>query len=123
MPINRIHPMAALMDALKCYPLPKKSSVFVEYVLIRGVNDQPAHAHALSRYLAPLQAKLNLIPYNPAPGSEYAPPSDEGFRRFRNLLEGENVFVRKRHGKGQRIMAACGQLGGRSTASMIRSKY
>ena len=118
MPINRIHSMGALKDALKRYPLPKKSSIFVEYVLIRGVNDQPAHARALSCYLAPLQVKLNLIPYNPAPGSEYAPPSDEEFRHFRNLLENENIFVRKRHRKGERIMAACGQLGGRSTASI-----
>ena len=117
MPINRTHPMAALKDALQRYPLPKKSSIFVEYVLIRGVNDQPAHARALSRYLSPLRVKLNLIPYNPAPGSEFAPPSNEEFQYFRSLLEDENIFVRKRHRKGERIMAACGQLGGRSTAS------
>jgi 23S rRNA (adenine2503-C2)-methyltransferase len=117
MPINRTQPMAALKDALLRYPLLKKSSIFVEYVLIRGVNDQPVHARALSQYLNPLRVKLNLIPYNPAPGAEYAPPSDAGFRHFRSLLEEENIFVRKRHEKGERIMAACGQLGGRPLAA------
>lgn len=117
MPINRTHPMAALKEALQRYPLPKKSSIFAEYVLIQGVNDQPAHARALSRYVGPLRVKLNLIPYNPGPGSEYVPPSAEVFQQFRNLLERNNIFVRKRHRKGERIMAACGQLGSRPLAS------
>ena len=115
MPINRTTPMAALKSALLRYPLPKKSSIFVEYILIRGVNDKPEHALSLSRYLCPLRAKLNLIPCNPAPESEYAPPSDDEFEHFRNLLEKENVFVRKRHRKGERILAACGQLGSNYT--------
>ena len=121
MPINRIHPMGALKDALQCYPLAKKSSIFMEYVLIKGVNDQPEHARALSRYLSPLRVKVNLIPYNPAPESVWTPPSAEELRRFRSFLEKENIFVRLRNRKGDRIMAACGQLGGRSSASVCKS--
>jgi 23S rRNA (adenine2503-C2)-methyltransferase len=113
MPINRANPMAALKKSLERYPLAKKSSIFVEYVLIQGVNDQLAHVRALSRYLSPLPVKLNLIAYNPAPGSEWIPPSAETVQQFRNWLEDENIFVRRRHEKGERIMAACGQLGGR----------
>jgi len=116
MPINRTYPMAALKEALLRYPLPKKSSIFAEYILIQGINDQPEHARALSRYLGPLRAKLNLIPCNPAPGSEYAPPSEDDFKCFRNVLEKNNVFVRRRRRKGERIMAACGQLGGNALA-------
>jgi 23S rRNA (adenine2503-C2)-methyltransferase len=112
MPVNRTHPMAALQDALRRYPLTKKSSIFVEYVLIQGINDRPEHARALSAYLSPLRVKLNLIPCNPAPGSRWKPPSAEAFLYFRKILENENIFVRRRHKKGERIMAACGQLGG-----------
>ena len=113
MPINRTNPMAALKESLRRYPLAKKSSIFVEYVLIQGVNDQPEHVQTLSRYLSPLPVKLNLIPYNPAPGSEWISPSTETVQQFRSWLEAENIFVRRRREKGERIMAACGQLGGR----------
>ena len=60
-----------------------------------------------------MPVKLNLIPYNPAPGSELTPPSPETYERFHNLLVAEKIFVRRRGEKGGPIMAACGQLGGR----------
>ena len=116
MPINRTYSMSVLKEALTHYPLGKKTVIFVEYVLIRGINDQPEHARALSAYLSPLKVKVNLIPYNPDPGSRWLPPSDKAFQQFRGLLEIDNVFVRQRHGKGEQIMAACGQLGARSTS-------
>ncbi len=119
MPINRIHPMAALKDALQRYPLARKSAIFVEYVLIQGINDQPEHARTLSRYLSPLPIKLNLIPYNPAPGSGFVSPSAQTLDHFHHYLKQNNIFVRKRHKKGDRIMAACGQLGVQSLASSI----
>ncbi len=113
MPINRTYSMPVLKDALMRYPLGKKTAIFVEYVLIRDINDQPEHARALSAYLSSLKVKVNLIPYNPAPGSRWQPPSAETFQRFRALLENDHVFVRRRREKGEHIMAACGQLGGR----------
>jgi 23S rRNA (adenine2503-C2)-methyltransferase len=114
MPVNRSIPMAALKDALLRYPLAKKSALFVEYVLIQGVNDRREHAAALARYLAPLKVKLNLIPYNPAPGDDFRPPSTDTYERFHAWLLAEKVFVRRRGEKGGRIMAACGQLGGKT---------
>ena len=114
MPINRSIPMAALRDSLLGYPLARKSALFMEYVLIQGINDRQEHARALARYLAPMTVKLNLIPYNPAPGCEWHPPSAEAYQRFHAWLVSENVFVRRRGEKGGRIMAACGQLGGKN---------
>ncbi|MEE4113792.1 MAG: 23S rRNA (adenine(2503)-C(2))-methyltransferase RlmN, partial [Desulfobacteraceae bacterium] len=116
MPVNRSIPMAALQASLLNYPLAKKSALFIEYVLIRGINDRPEHARALARYLAPMTVKLNLIPYNPAPGCEWHPPSADAYERFHAWLVAENVFVRRRGEKGGRIMAACGQLGGNNAA-------
>jgi 23S rRNA (adenine2503-C2)-methyltransferase len=105
--------MAVLKETLRRYPLTGKSSLFMEYVLIQGVNDSPEHARALAAYLSSLKVKLNLIPYNPAPDDALQPPSDEAYERFRARLVAEHVFVRRRGEKGRRIMAACGQLGGR----------
>lgn len=116
MPINRTIPMAALRDTLLGYPLAKKSALFVEYVLIQGVNDRQEHAAALARYLAPMKVKLNLISFNPAPGSGLLPPSVHAYERFHAWLVAEKVFVRRRGERGGRIMAACGQLGGKNSA-------
>jgi 23S rRNA (adenine2503-C2)-methyltransferase len=115
MPINRNAPMAALRESLMKYPLNRKSALFIEYVLIQGVNDSKAHARELARYLAPMKAKLNLIAYNQAPGSDFRPPSVDTFARFHGWLLDLNVFVRRRGERGARIMAACGQLGGEGT--------
>ena len=114
MPINRSIPMAALRAALLRYPLGKKSALFIEYVLFQGVNDQQEHARTLAQYLSPMKVKLNLISYNPATGSGLRPPSAEAYERFHAWLVAENVFVRRRGEKGGRIMAACGQLGGKN---------
>lgn len=120
MPINRFNTMADLKAALLRYPLARKSVFFMEYVLIRGVNDQQAHAIALARFLSPMKVKLNLIAYNPSSDSELTPPSVDAYERFHAWLVAEKVFVRRRGEKGGRIMAACGQLGGKSMASAIR---
>jgi 23S rRNA (adenine2503-C2)-methyltransferase len=114
MPVNRVNPMAALKASLLNYPLRKKAALFVEYVLIAGVNDRQEHARALARYLAPLKVKLNLIAYNPTPESGLQAPSAEKYERFHAWLVDEKIFVRRRGAKGGRIMAACGQLGGRA---------
>ncbi len=122
MPINRSIPMAALQASLLRYPLARKSALFMEYVLIQGINDRQEHARALARYLAPMTVKLNLIPYNPAPGCEWQPPSKEAYRRFHAWLVAENVFVRRRSERGGRIMAACGQLGGKNKGLILQKR-
>jgi 23S rRNA (adenine2503-C2)-methyltransferase len=112
MPINRSMPMEDLKQSLEKYPLSKKSSLFIEYVLIQGVNDTREDALTLGRYLHSLNTKVNLIPYNPSPGCGFSPPSAKGFERFYGWLVEQQLFVRRRTEKGGRIMAACGQLGG-----------
>jgi 23S rRNA (adenine2503-C2)-methyltransferase len=117
MPVNRSIPMAALRESLMHYPLQKKSAILIEYVLIAGINDRREHARGLARFLSPMQAvKVNLIPYNPGPGSEFNPPSADAYEQFHAWLVEENVFVRRRSEKGARIMAACGQLASPSHA-------
>ncbi len=113
MPVNRIHPMAELRRSLLAYPLDPKASIFIEYVLIKGVNDAPEHAEALARYLRPLRVKINLIPCNPHSDHRFRPPGPEAAERFRERLLAHRLFVRRRSIKGQSVMAACGQLGNR----------
>ncbi len=111
MPINRIHPMAPLRQALARFPLFTREAILVAYVLIRGVNDHENHALELAHYLRPLRVRVNLIPFNPLPGSPFTPPEEAQVERFRAVLVREGVFVRKRGTAGQSVMAACGQLG------------
>jgi 23S rRNA (adenine2503-C2)-methyltransferase len=112
MPINRRYPLAQLKRALSVYPLARGNGIFMEYVLIKAVNDQPKHARQLREFIGDLPVKLNLIPYNPGPGSSFRPPTERDVERFHRALIDQGIFVRLRHSKGQDIMAACGQLGG-----------
>ena len=112
MPINTRYPMQMLKAALRQYPLDKGGTVFVEYVLIRGVNDRMQHARELAHYLADLPVKLNLIAYNPGRHASFQAPTPQGFNRFHRALVDLHLFVRVRSAKGARIRAACGQLGG-----------
>jgi len=110
MPINRRYPLAELMPALRRYPLARRRRITVEYTLIRGVNDQAAHARALSKLLRGLAVKVNLIPLNPVEGVPYAAPARDDVLTFQSQLraDGYSVFIRKT--RGDEIDAACGQL-------------
>jgi 23S rRNA (adenine2503-C2)-methyltransferase len=111
MPINRIYSMAAISKTFSAYPLHKKGLFFIEYVLIKDVNDQHQHALELAAYLKPLKYRLNVIPYNPAGNKkDLAAPDQAGLDRFCGWLVDETVFVRKRTTKGSNLSAACGQL-------------
>ena len=71
-PINRKYPIAALLDACRAYPgLSNARRITFEYVMLKGVNDSFADARALVRLLAGIPAKINLIPFNPWPGTDY----------------------------------------------------
>lgn len=111
MPINRRYPLAELKAALLTYPLGRNESIFMEYVLIKGINDSHAQARQLARYLTGLKVKVNLIGYNPPEKNLYLAPEAEDLLRFRDNLIEQRLFVRLRASKGRRIMAACGQLG------------
>jgi 23S rRNA (adenine2503-C2)-methyltransferase len=113
-PINRKHPIADLLDA--CWHYVEKQnarSVTFEYVMLDDVNDRPEHARQLASLLRGRPAKVNLIPFNPFPGTQYRRSSDAAIERFRDLLIKGGVIATIRRTRGDDIDAACGQLVGR----------
>ncbi|MBM4355725.1 MAG: 23S rRNA (adenine(2503)-C(2))-methyltransferase RlmN [Deltaproteobacteria bacterium] len=112
MPVSRRYPLDELMAALKGFPLPPRRRITFEYVLLPGVNDSPAHARDLVRLLSHIRCKVNLIPFNPFPGSRFARPSDESVDRFLELLAAKQMVATIRRSRGSDILAACGQLAG-----------
>ena len=85
--------------------------MFIEYVLIPGVNDAPQHADELCAYLRPLRCTVNVIPYNPRRDSPWPAPSEASVREFVQRIHDNGQFVKRRQTMGRRVMAACGQLG------------
>jgi len=113
MPINRKFNLAALLEACKRYPLKPRRRITFEYILIAGVNDSDEDARKLSTLLAPLRAKINLIPFNEHPGSTFKRPDENRVRRFQEMLVNKHYTAIVRYSKGQDISAACGQLRGK----------
>jgi 23S rRNA (adenine2503-C2)-methyltransferase len=121
-PVNRTWPIAELLDAVRDYVAATRRRVSFEYALMAGVNDDLEQARKLGRLLAPLRvpgsgghaAHVNLIPYNPTPGTGFSPPSKAAVRRFREAVAASGVPVSVRANRGVGIDAACGQL--RTTA-------
>jgi len=111
MPKTRMASMKTLQKTLLEYPLSKKETFFITYVLIKNINDSYEHAEELAVYLKPFRVKVNIIPHNPRSNSPFCSPSDEEVDQFCRWLVGQKLFVRKRSVKGQEVMAACGQLG------------
>ena len=110
MPVNRKYPLEELVSACEAYQQAKGRMIWVEYILIDGVNTGPEQVEALSGLAKRLQCKVNLIPYNPVDGIELKRPSDETVGRFRDALHRKGVRVTVRIEKGTDIDAACGQL-------------
>ena len=110
MPINRKFPIADLLSACRNHPLPRGRKITFEYILFNGVNDNPEHARRLTKALAGLKAKINLIPFNPYPGSEFQRPSQKRVEAFQKTLTDKHFTAIVRYSKGLDIMAACGQL-------------
>ena len=117
-PVNRSWPIAELLEAVGDYVAATRRRVSFEYALMDGVNDDLEQAGRLGRLLAPLRvpgsgghaAHVNLIPYNPTPGTGFSPPSRSAVRRFREAVAAAGVPVSIRANRGVGIDAACGQL-------------
>ena len=113
-PINRKHPIAELLEACWHYIDEQNGrSVTFEYVMLDGVNDSPAQARALAQLLRGHPAKVNLIPFNPFPGTRYKRSPLPVIQRFRDELIQRGVLATVRRTRGDDIDAACGQLAGR----------
>jgi 23S rRNA (adenine2503-C2)-methyltransferase len=108
MPVNDRYPLAEVLAACERYLARRRRKVFVEYVMLDGVNDLPEHARQLAELLDPRAYKVNLIPYNPT--GAYDGSSPERIERFRAILEEHRLTATVRLTRGRDIDAACGQL-------------
>ena len=120
-PLNKKYPIEELLDACVRYALRKKgTSITFEYTLMKGVNDQPQQARELVRLLRAFDnavqmqdaAKVNLIPFNPFPGTRYERPDEAAIRAFQKQLNEAGMIAPVRRTRGDDIDAACGQLKG-----------
>ena len=110
-PINRKYPIAELLAGIRAYPgLSNARRVTFEYVMLKGVNDSPAEARALVNLLAGVPAKINLIPFNPWPGSPYVCSDWGAIEAFAAVLNRAGYASPIRTPRGRDILAACGQL-------------
>jgi 23S rRNA (adenine2503-C2)-methyltransferase len=110
MPVNKKYPLAELLDACAEYQRKTRKMLFLEYILIEGVNDAPEQAALLAKHARRLHAKVNLIPYNTVEGLAWKRPSDPVIDRFAAIVRGGDVVATVRREKGHDIDAACGQL-------------
>jgi 23S rRNA (adenine2503-C2)-methyltransferase len=108
MPVNDRYPIAEVLAACDRYRARRRRKVFVEYVMLEGVNDLPEHARELAELLDPRVYKVNLIPYNPT--GAYDGSSPERIERFRAILAEHRLTATVRLTRGRDIDAACGQL-------------
>ena len=110
-PINRKYKIAELLDACRAYPgLSNARRITFEYVMLKGVNDSAADARELVRLLRGIPAKINLIPFNPWPGSDYECPSWDRIEAFAEIINRAGYASPIRTPRGRDILAACGQL-------------
>jgi 23S rRNA (adenine2503-C2)-methyltransferase len=111
MPVNRKYPLGELIPALRRYPTGRRA-ITIEYVLLGGINDTPAHAAALVRLLRGVHCKINLIPFNQHSGLPFAAPAAAAVQSFQKRLKAAGLTALIRQSQGTEIGAACGQLGG-----------
>ncbi len=118
MPVNERYPLAEVIAACQAHYERKRRKVFVEYVMLAGVNDAHPQAVQLAELLDPRMFKVNLIPYNPT-GSGFAGSSPKAIAAFRDELERRGLSATVRLTRGREIDAACGQLAARSSLGPI----
>ena len=120
-PLNKKYPLAELLAACRSYPgLSNARRITFEYVMLKGVNDSPADAKRLVRLLAGIPAKINLIPFNPWPGTAYECSDWDTIEIFAEIINKAGYASPVRTPRGRDIMAACGQL--KSESQKIRAK-
>lgn len=120
MPINRRYPLDTLLGALRRFPMKKGERITFEYVMLDGVNDSDDDARRIVKLLSSIPSKVNLIPFNPHPGTEFRSSSPERIEAFRSILRAKHMNVTVRETRGDDRMAACGQLGTPGQRAMPR---
>lgn len=109
-PMNKAHNIDSIIEAVKRYPIDTRKRVMFEYLVIKDKNDDLKSAKKLVKLLHGIKAKVNLIYFNPYPGTDYKRPSYEDMHRFQEYLTKHGVLCTIRDSKGIDISAACGQL-------------
>jgi len=110
MPINTPYPLERLRAVLQALSRRNRERISLEYVMLRGINDSQKDAKEVARFAKGLKVKVNLIPFNPAPGLPYTPSEPKAVRAFQSALLEEEIPTSIRKSKGLDILAACGQL-------------
>ena len=121
MPVNRKYSLEALLACCRTLPLLQRKRMTFEYLLIRKLNDSPQDAGRLAVLLSGIRCKINLIPYNPHPGSAYQTSGPLEVERFQEQLQRRGFQVNVRRSRGQDVQAACGQLAGETDALLDRA--
>jgi 23S rRNA (adenine2503-C2)-methyltransferase len=110
MPINKKYPLNQLLKACQTFTMKPRKKITFEYILMKGINDTKEDALRLAKLLAPIKAKVNLIPFNEYDKSEFKCPSKNQISEFLQVLLDKNFTAITRKSKGADILAACGQL-------------
>ncbi|MNJ34125.1 Dual-specificity RNA methyltransferase RlmN [compost metagenome] len=119
-PLNKKYPLDQLMAAIRAYPgLSNARRVTFEYVMLKGVNDSPAEARALVKLIEGIPSKVNLIPFNPWPGTDYQCSDWKTIETFAAILNKAGYASPIRTPRGRDILAACGQL--KSESEKVRA--
>lgn len=113
MPINKKYPLQVLLDVCRKYPAVRNRHITFEYIMMQDVNDSIKDAERMVELLKGIRCKINLIPFNPFPDSEFKRPSEKTILNFQKILLNNNYVATIRASKGQDISAACGQLRGK----------
>ncbi len=122
-PLNKKYPIAELLAACRAYPgLSNARRITFEYVMLKGVNDSAADARELVRLLAGIPAKINLIPFNPWPGTDYECSDWGQIEKFADIVNRAGYASPIRTPRGRDILAACGQLKSESERMKIRER-
>ena len=122
-PINRKYPLAQLMDACRNYPgLSNARRITFEYVMLKGINDSLDDARALVKLVMGMHAKINLIPFNPWPGSKYECSDWEQIEKFSEVIFNAGYSSPVRTPRGRDILAACGQLKSETEKLSVRER-
>jgi 23S rRNA (adenine2503-C2)-methyltransferase len=120
-PLNKKYPLADLLEACRTYPGASNARrITFEYVMLKGVNDSPAEARELVGLLKRIPAKINLIPFNPWPGTKYECSDWDAIERFSDIVFNAGYASPVRTPRGRDILAACGQL--KSETEKVRAR-
>ena len=110
MPVNKRWNIAKLIEACQAFPLAARRRITFEYVLMKGLNDSLEDAQKLAKLVAPVRCMVNLIPFNPHPGSRFVRGTREEAIAFQNVLRAKGIQCYIRHTRGDEVLAACGTL-------------